>query len=124
MGRHLLHALKTSFPGADILAERFDVTDRDAVLRAVCDARPDACIHLAGIASVVVANLDPDQVWRVNLYGALNVAEALLALAPNCQLIFASSAEILRRIVPGWLAARRNCLVSADERLRGKQSRG
>ena len=94
VGRHLVHALKTSFPRADILAERFDVTDRNAVIRAVRDARPDACIHLAGISSVVVANRESDQAWLVNLHGALNLAEALLAFDPGCQLIFASSAEI------------------------------
>lgn len=94
VGRHLIRALKASFPSADILTEHFDVTDRNAVTRAVGDARPDACIHLAGIASVVGATRDPDQAWRVNLHGALNLAEALLAHAPSCQLIFASSAEI------------------------------
>ena len=94
VGRHLVRALKTSFPGAEILTEHFDVTDRNAVIRAVRDARPDACIHLAGIASVVIANHEPDEAWRVNLHGALHVAEALLAAAPSCQLVFASSAEI------------------------------
>jgi GDP-4-dehydro-6-deoxy-D-mannose reductase len=94
VGRHLIHELKASFSSAEVFAKRFEVTDRDAVVEAVRDARPDVCIHLAAISSVMAAKSGPDQAWRVNLDGTLNLARALLALAPGCHLLFASSAEI------------------------------
>jgi GDP-4-dehydro-6-deoxy-D-mannose reductase len=94
VGRHLMHALQTSFAGVEIFAYRVEVTNRDAMARAVRDARPDVCIHLAAITSVMAAKDDPDRAWRVNLHGTLNLARALLDLAPGCHLVFASSAEI------------------------------
>jgi GDP-4-dehydro-6-deoxy-D-mannose reductase len=97
VGRHLLSVLVTSFPGVQIFAQRIDVTDRDAVSQAVRDARPDACIHLAAITSVTGAKRDEAQTWRVNLDGTLNLARAVLAHAPDCHLLFASSAEIYGR---------------------------
>jgi GDP-4-dehydro-6-deoxy-D-mannose reductase len=97
VGRHLFPLLKTSFGDIEIFAERFDVTDPDATSKAVRKARPEACIHLAAISSPMAAKHDPDQAWRVNLYGTLNLARALLEHAPDCRLMFASSAEIYGR---------------------------
>lgn len=94
VGGHLLDALRASFDGVEIFAEHVDIKDRDAVFRSVRAARPDACIHLAAITSVMAAKVDPDQAWRVNLHGALHVAQALLADNPGCHLLFASSSEI------------------------------
>jgi GDP-4-dehydro-6-deoxy-D-mannose reductase len=94
VGRHLLPFLETSFPGVKIFAEPINVIDRDAVRWAVRDARPDACIHLAALTSVMGAGRDPEQAWRVNLHGTLNLARAVLAQAPSCHLLFASSSEI------------------------------
>jgi nucleoside-diphosphate-sugar epimerase len=97
VGRHLSPVLKTSFGGVEIFAERFDVTDRDATSKAVRNSQPDVCIHLAAISSPMSARRDPDQAWRVNLYGTLNLARALFEHAPGCRLMFASSAEIYGR---------------------------
>ena len=94
VGRHLLPALGLAFPEAAIAADHFDVTDKGAVHDFVHDASPDACIHLAGITNVVAARSDPDSAWRVNLLGTLNLARAVLTLAPSCRFVFASSAEV------------------------------
>ncbi len=94
VGRHLLPALEAVFPDAAILADHFDVTDKAAVQASVLGASPDACIHLAGITSVAAARSDPDLAWRVNLLGTLNLARAVLTLAPACRFVFASSAEV------------------------------
>jgi GDP-4-dehydro-6-deoxy-D-mannose reductase len=94
VGRHLLPLLRASFPGVEILTNRIDVANRDVVIEAVRDLRPDACIHLAAISSVVAAKRDPETTWRVNLHGTLNIAQAVLEHAPGCHLLFASSAEI------------------------------
>jgi len=101
VGRHLLAALAAAFPdaritGAGILNEAestLDVTDRGQVFAAFKELQPDACIHLAGIAAIGAATQDPELAWAVNLHGALNVADAILAHARQCRMIFASSAE-------------------------------
>ena len=55
--------------------------------------RPDGCIHLAAISAVAAVRDDLDHAWRVNLHGTLALAGAILAHAPQCLLVFASSAD-------------------------------
>ena len=104
VGRHLLPSLAASFPAAELFAGHADVTDRDAVENQVRDARPDACIHLAAVTTVAGARQHPDRAWQVNLHGTLDVARALLAHAPDCRLLFASSAEIYGQSFAGGRA--------------------
>ena len=92
VGGHLLPALRTRFPDADVEAARFDVTEPAAVRDAVQAIQPDACIHLAAISAVPQAQSDPDLAWRVNLHGTLTLARALAAV-PGATLVFASTAE-------------------------------
>lgn len=94
VGRHLLPALRTAFPGAALLTNPFDVTDPAAADAAVGTGRPDAVVHLAAVAAIPAARSDPGRAWQVNLQGTLNVARAVLARAPGCTLLFASSADI------------------------------
>ena len=124
VGRHLLPLLASSFPGIEIFARRLDVTRHDPVSQAVRDARPDACIHLAAISSIMGAKCDPDQAWLVNLCGTLNLARALVIHAPKSQLLFASSSEIYRNRPPVRPSARRDSIVGSDEQLRCNQSGG
>lgn len=93
VGRHLLPALAAGLPAAEVIATRFDLTDAAAVRAAVHAARPDACIHLAAVAAVTDAHNDPAAAWNVNLYGTLHLAHALLAEAPRCLMLFASTAD-------------------------------
>jgi len=97
VGGHLLPALTAAFPGAALFGlqdTRLDVTDRDAVFAGIARLQPDACIHLAGISAIAAAGADPARAWAVNLFGAINIAEAILAAAPACRLIFISTAEV------------------------------
>ncbi len=101
VGGHARAALTAAFPAATITGtglgpahRRLDVTDRAAVFAALAALRPDVCLHLAGIAAVQGAGADPDRAWAVNLHGAINVAEAILAHAPQCRLLFVSSGEV------------------------------
>ena len=93
VGRHLLPAIAARFPSANVITPDFDITDRAAIEGAIRADTPDACIHLAAIAAIPVARQDPDRAWSVNLHGTLSLAEALLAEAPECLLVFASSAD-------------------------------
>ncbi len=94
VGRHLQPTLRAAFPGAALLTDPFDVADPDAADAAVDAGRPDAVVHLAAVAAVPAARLDPGHAWQVNLRGTLNVARAVLHRAPGCTLLFASSADI------------------------------
>jgi nucleoside-diphosphate-sugar epimerase len=97
VGHHLVPLLAASFPAADLFTEHVEVTDRDAIVTAVREAKPDACVHLAAITTVADARSNPEQAWRVNLHGTLGLARAVLTHAPECRLVFASSAEIYGR---------------------------
>ena len=94
VGQHLMAALGQRCPDAALFTDFVDVLDPQAVAAAVQTAAPDACIHLAGIASPVQARSDPDQAWQVNLMGTLNLARAVLAEAPACRFLFVSTSEV------------------------------
>jgi dTDP-4-dehydrorhamnose reductase len=53
-----------------------DVSDRDAVLSAICSARPDAVIHPAAWTAVDACESDPDRAFAVNALGVRHVADA------------------------------------------------
>ncbi|MDT0631803.1 dTDP-4-dehydrorhamnose reductase [Rubrivirga sp. S365] len=53
-----------------------DVTDRDAVLRAVEQAEPDVVVHAAAYTAVDRAEAEADRAYAVNRDGAAHVAEA------------------------------------------------
>jgi GDP-4-dehydro-6-deoxy-D-mannose reductase len=93
VGRHLMPALAAAFPDAALLKPVLDVADPAQVEAAVRSATPDVCIHLAAVSSVPLAQRDPDHAWKVNFHGALNMAWMILRHAPDCQLLFVSSAD-------------------------------
>jgi GDP-4-dehydro-6-deoxy-D-mannose reductase len=101
VGRHLRPCLADAFPGAEAIESAFDVRDQAAVTRAVREAAPDACVHLAAVSAVPTARADPDLAWQVNLHGTLVLSRALLAEAPACTLLYVSTAEVYGRNFAG-----------------------
>jgi GDP-4-dehydro-6-deoxy-D-mannose reductase len=106
VGRHLVPELRHRFPQANLTLTAqhgmsgfvpLDVTDADAVAGLVRATAPDAVVHLAAIAAISAARSDPDLAWRVNLNGTLAVARAIEKYAPECILLFVSSADIYGR---------------------------
>jgi GDP-4-dehydro-6-deoxy-D-mannose reductase len=93
VGRHLLPNLRETFPSSEIIGSEFDVTNPDTVKIAIEKIRPDAVVHLAAISAVGAARENPDAAWRVNLHGTLNLGRSVLATAPACTLLFASTAD-------------------------------
>jgi GDP-4-dehydro-6-deoxy-D-mannose reductase len=86
-------ALVAAYPSAALVTNPVDLCDGEAVTTFVAAAQPDACIHLAAIATLAAARLDEDRAWDVNLHGSLRLAHALLRYAPDCQMLFVSSAD-------------------------------
>lgn len=80
-------------PGAGA-SVALDVTDADQVLSVIRTVRPTHVVHLAAIAAPSVAQRFVRKTWEVNFGGTMNVALALTEAAPDCRMIFCSSAEI------------------------------
>ncbi len=93
VGRHLRAVLARELPGAAVVASAAELEDGAALEDEVRRVRPEACVHLAAISAVQDARADPARAWRVNVGGTLAMARALLAHAPDCLLVFASSAD-------------------------------
>lgn len=94
VGRHMMRTLTEAFPDAVLDAAAFDVTDPAGIEAAVAGARPDVLVHLAAIAAIPAARADPGRAWNVNLHGTLALGRALMAQAPDCLMLFASSSDI------------------------------
>lgn len=57
-----------------------NITDKDAVLKAVTEMRPDAIIHCAAYTAVDQAETDREACWAVNVEGTRNLAAAAVAI--------------------------------------------
>ena len=64
-----------------------DITDEDHVYEAISVHRPTHVVNLAGIAASTRAAVDPKTAWNVHLHGPLNIAQAIMARAPECFLL-------------------------------------
>jgi len=86
-------------PAADFFPS--DFTSLDSVRALLAAARPDAVLHLAGIAFVPVADDHPQLVFDVNLQGPLNLLEAVRRDAPSVRVLLVTSAEVYGVPPPG-----------------------
>jgi GDP-4-dehydro-6-deoxy-D-mannose reductase len=92
--RPRLRALAERHAGFDL--ERLvtvDVTDRDAVTRAVAAAAPEWVFHLAAIAFAPRAEADPARTFAVNVLGTVHVLDALKNAAPAARALVSISSE-------------------------------
>ena len=85
-------------PSSAILApERvavMDLRDADAVIAVVRRLRPDGLFHLAAVTDTAASFADPDETYRVNLFGSLHVFAAVRAAAPDCRVIWVGSSHV------------------------------
>jgi len=78
-GGQLGRELVAAFAGHEVVARDragLDVADRDRVLAAITEARPDAVVHAAAWTDVDGCEGDADRAWRVNALGTRHVAQA------------------------------------------------
>lgn len=100
VGRWVLARLAALMPEAAVLAAghgapvALDVTRPGEVDALVARFRPTAVLHLAGLSSPVRARADARAAWDVNLFGTLNLAEAVLRHAPGARFVHAGSSEV------------------------------
>ena len=83
-------------PGSVACAGFFSacLTDPAALCETIRRCKPDACMHLAGVAFVPTANTDPGRVIDINIMGTANLLEAFRNNAPKCRILVASSAQV------------------------------
>ncbi len=100
VGGWMTTRLRAALPGAEVIAAgapdgpALDVTRAVEVDALVARFRPSAVVHLAGVASLVRARAKPRAAWDVNLFGTLNLAEAVMRHAPEARFVQAGSSEV------------------------------
>lgn len=68
--------------------------DRNALTAAIARVRPDGVFHLAARSSVRASFDDPDESYRVNLHGSLNLFAAIHTAAPRCRVAWIGSSDV------------------------------
>jgi GDP-4-dehydro-6-deoxy-D-mannose reductase len=77
--------------------EAFELTEPGTVAALIERLRPDLIVHLAGHAVAGGPASDPVGAWAVNFGGAFALARAVRDSAPDCTLLFVSSAQVYGR---------------------------
>lgn len=70
-----------------------DVCDEQAVFSVIRAFRPERLYHLAAQSNVPYSFRCPKHTFEVNVFGTINVLEAVAKLAPNCRVLVTCSAE-------------------------------
>ncbi len=70
-----------------------DLTDREAVRKLIKEVKPEKIFHLAGSAFVGDSWLNPQKTFTVNVFGELNIFNALVELKLNPRIQIACSSE-------------------------------
>jgi GDP-4-dehydro-6-deoxy-D-mannose reductase len=89
VGGHLLTRL-----GARAVSVEADVTDSDALGKAIADAAPEGVVHLAAASSVAASWSEAAEPWRVNAVGTVNLLEAVRAKAPAARVLVVSTGDV------------------------------
>ena len=91
VGTHLVAYLATE--GDDVTESATEITDRDALIAAFAEAKPDVVYHLAAQADVGSSWSTPVETLRINVEGTLNVLDAA-RLAGATRVAAVTSADI------------------------------
>jgi nucleoside-diphosphate-sugar epimerase len=89
-GVHFTQAATAS--GHVVVPSAIDLKDKAALRQSLAESRPDAVVHLAGIA--FVSHEDTRGIYDVNLFGTLNLLDAILAAGLRPRVLLASSANV------------------------------
>jgi dTDP-4-dehydrorhamnose reductase len=95
LGRELQRALSCQSDPPQVLAldlPELDVTDAEAVERAIRQAKPDLVIHAAALTDTSLCEEDPTLAMRVNAQGSLHVARACRQV--GAAMVYVSTNEV------------------------------
>lgn len=91
-----LSCAQSSINGCDCIAA--DLTDEKDIEHLVSTTKPDACIHLGGITSVVLGNKNPVALFQANVTGTAILLEAFRKIHPAAKFLFVSTAHVYGRV--------------------------
>jgi len=93
---------------ANPAVEPLDVTDASAVDRAIAGTRADAIFHCGAVSGPMVMPDRPDEIWRINTTGTVNLLEAARR-AKVGRFVFCSSVDVYGSRGGGMLAETAPC---------------
>jgi len=88
-GGHLLARL-----GARAISLDADVTDIDALTKAVAATSAESVVHLAAASSAGASWTDVGEAWRVNALGTVNLLDAVQSHAPDARVLLISTGDV------------------------------
>ena len=88
-----LHLAGTDLPG-QLLDQRADIRDANALAALVAEADPEVVLHLAAQPLVRRSYSDPLGTWATNVQGSLHVLEALRSLAHPCAVVMVTTDKV------------------------------
>jgi len=71
-----------------------DLLEPQSLAAIVKTHQPEACLHLAGIAFVPVGWTHPQDVFRVNVIGTINLLEAFREIQPKARILVITSSQV------------------------------
>lgn len=83
----------TSLAGSDV-TEAIELGDAAGLESFIQRHQPDACLHLAGMAFVPMAWEQPQEAFRVNVIGTINLLESFRKHQPSARFLTVSSAQL------------------------------
>lgn len=94
VGSDIAHAYSGIQDGSAVCSAGYvqlDITDKEAVSKAIADIRPDAVVHCAAWTAVDAAEepANKDKVWAVNVTGTEHIAQACKEM--DCKLLYLST---------------------------------
>ncbi len=92
------------FPSAirdSVTLHRCDLRDAEQMRNVVNTVRPDRIYHLAAISSVQRSWEGREKVLRINLFGGLNLLEAVREFCPESRVLMISSGEVYGKVPEG-----------------------
>lgn len=93
VGRKLLPRLEAAGHDAFGCDREIDVTNAEALGRALADHAPDAVIHLAAMSSVAQSWQQPEACYRLNFVGTRTLLRAVEAIRPTARVLLIGSAD-------------------------------
>ena len=105
VGRHAMAALRQAGHepvGSDVGSPAggtsshlpLDVRDPDSIADVLSETRPEAILHLGGIAFVPLGWTQPQRIFQVNTVGTLNLLDAVRPHRPSARVLVVTSAEV------------------------------
>ncbi|GAM70583.1 dTDP-4-dehydrorhamnose reductase [Vibrio ishigakensis] len=91
-GTRFINRYQNEFEIAGLDVQQLDITDKTAVDATFAELKPDYVIHAAAIAVTDFCNQHPDVAHKVNVQGAINVANA--CKASGSKLVFISTEQV------------------------------